>query len=187
MRIVDPHFHIWDLGSLPYPWLTTDPSVGVFGDNSAIRKSYSLDSYLSGSGEFEIVKSVHVEAAVGPRQAVDETVWIDQVADLGGQPDAIVGYCDLSSADAEVTLDAHLASHRLRGIRQILNTHQDERLNFVDQEFMENQRWVKGFPVDGMFSTFDALWSAYRNIATDLSVDEQNMLFGQTAERVYRI
>ncbi len=182
----------------------------------------------------------------------------------------------------------------MRGIRQILNTHQDQRLNFASQEFMENPRWIAGFellaardlsfdlqiypgqmaaaaklaqqhadttiilnhtgmptghdrasfdvwrgamaclercnnvsvkisglgmmfhkwtqamirpfvletialfdpsrcmfasnfPVDGMFSTFDVLWSAYRNIVSDLSTDEQEMLFGRTAERVYRI
>ncbi|WP_018689576.1 amidohydrolase family protein [Ahrensia kielensis] len=294
MKIIDPHFHLWDLDELSYPWLTTETSEGVFGDNSSIRKTYKLDDYLSESGKFEIVKSVHIEAAVDAGLDVDETVWLENIAEKGGQPDAIVAYCDLSIDSVVEKLDAQKKNNRVRGIRQILNTHVDERLNFAPQEFMENPRWIEGFemlgalglsfdlqiypaqmtaatrlaqqnagtsiilnhtgmptghdaeslecwrtgmselaqyenvsvkisglgmmfhtwtekmirpivletinlfgsercmfasnfPVDRMYSSFDVLWSAYCNITSGLSSTERDNLFGQSAERIYRI
>lgn len=156
MRIVDPHFHIWDLDHLSYPWLTTQPSTGVFGDNGPIRRTYLMDSYLAGTQDFQIEKTVHVEAAVGPRLAVDETVWLDTIADDAGQPNAIVAYCDLSGADVEAELEAQQQSGRLRGIRQILNTHHDPMLNFASEEYMENPRWLEGFEsLDARGLSFD--------------------------------
>ena len=294
MKIVDPHFHAWDLDRLNYPWLTTLPSTGVYGDNTPIRRNFSIEEYLSGSTKFEIVKTVHVEAAVASGSAVDETLWLDEQARHSGHPNGIVAYCDLAGPNVDIELDAHQRSSRLVGIRQILNTHADPKFNFASEEYMDNPRWVAGFgklasrqlsfdmqiyphqmkaaaalaarnenvsivinhtgmpigldkdsmqlwrqgmadlstctnvsvkisglgmmfhnwseqmitpfvretielfgcercmfasnfPVDGMYSSFDFLFSAYRSITSDMSVDEQKQLFVATAEKIYRI
>ncbi len=294
MNIVDPHFHLWNLAQLDYPWLTTLPSEGVYGDNSPIRHTYTISDYLSGTTEFHISKTVHVEAAVTPGSAVDEKLWLDRESDRSGHPNAIVAYCDLSASDVSARLDAHQQSTRLRGIRQILNTHRDPTLNFASEHYMDNPHWIEGFeklslrnlsfdlqlyphqmkmaallaaryeetsiavnhtgmplgcdersfeawkagmshlaacpnvsvkisglgmmfhnwteamirpyvretislfgtercmfasnfPVDSMYSSFDFLWSAYLNIVSDMSIDDQDRLFRGTAETVYRL
>lgn len=294
MNIVDPHFHLWDLNQLGYPWLTTLPSVGVYGDNSPIRKTYTVTDYLLDASEFVLRKTVHIEAAVAPGSAVQETLWLNTESDRTGHPTAIVAYCDLSDPDVNALLDAHQQSKRLVGIRQILNTHTDPLLNFASEDYLDNSRWIEGFqklsprdlsfdiqiyphqmkaaaafanrhdatsivlnhtgmplgldddsiaawrvgmthlsacpnvsvkisglgmmfhdwtealirpfvretielfgtdrcmfasnfPVDSMYSSFEFLWTAYQNIVSDLTIVDQEKLFGRTAERIYRI
>ncbi|HTW27996.1 MAG TPA: amidohydrolase family protein [Acetobacteraceae bacterium] len=47
--------------------------------------------------------------------------------------------------------------------------------------------FASNFPVDKLYSSFDALYGAFRAIVRDFSEDEKRMLFAGTAERVYRI
>ncbi len=51
----------------------------------------------------------------------------------------------------------------------------------------ERCMFASNFPVDGMYSSFDFLWSAYRNIVSDMSIGDQERLFRATAERIYRL
>lgn len=39
-----------------------------------------MDANLAGTPDFQIEKTVHVEAAVGLGLAVDETAWLDSIA-----------------------------------------------------------------------------------------------------------
>ncbi|MEO6571750.1 MAG: amidohydrolase family protein [Ilumatobacteraceae bacterium] len=148
MKVVDPHIHLWDLGRLHYPWLTDLPSTGVYGDNTPIRKNYLLDSLLQESSTFTIDKVVHVEAAVDSGEQLLETEWLQAIADepaSSGRPNGIVVACDLDAADVGDTLDQHLQSANVRGVRQILNTSNDPRLSFIDVELMQRDSWVEGF------------------------------------------
>lgn len=47
--------------------------------------------------------------------------------------------------------------------------------------------FTSNYPVDKLFSDYDGLFSAYREIVQDFSVDEQHHLFNSTAARVYRL
>ncbi|MDO6731168.1 amidohydrolase family protein [Marinovum sp. 2_MG-2023] len=297
MKIIDPHFHLWDLARHAYPWLSTGPSTGVFGDNTAIRKTYLLPDFIAETKDFTVEKTVHVEAAITDRQSVQETAWLQDIAGnpfSKGLPNGIVGFCDLSATDAHDVLDAHCTFRNMRGIRQILNTSDDARLRFTETDYMALDSWNAGFaglaprrlsfdlqiyphqmadaaalaqrfpetqivlnhtgmphdhsaagfadwsrgmealagcanvvvkisglgmmvhdwtvdairpyvtetidifgahrcmfasnfPVDGMYSSFDTLWSAYRDIVAGRPAAEQDALFRTTAERVYRI
>jgi L-fuconolactonase len=46
--------------------------------------------------------------------------------------------------------------------------------------------FASNFPVDGMHGTFDALYSAYDRLTTDLGTEARDKLFAGNAERVYR-
>jgi predicted TIM-barrel fold metal-dependent hydrolase len=297
MNIVDPHFHLWDLAKFSYPWLSTGPSTGVFGNNAEIRKPYLLADFTSETQDFTIEKAVHVEAAINDRQTVQETEWLQHIADNSaaqGMPNGIVGYCDLSAPNVQTMLDRHCGCRNMRGIRQILNTSDEDRLRFTAIDFMNMESWNQGFsglaqrqlsfdlqiyphqmpdaaalarrfsetqivlnhtgmphdhssagfskwrggmellagcanvsvkisglgmmfhdwttelirpfvretieifgakrcmfasnfPVDGMYSSFDTLWAAYRDIVADRPIADQEALFRTTAERIYRI
>jgi L-fuconolactonase len=47
--------------------------------------------------------------------------------------------------------------------------------------------FASNFPVDGMYGTFDELYSAFAAVTTGLDDDSRDRLFASNAERVYRI
>lgn len=46
--------------------------------------------------------------------------------------------------------------------------------------------FASNFPVDSLCGTFDAIWSGFRRIASRYSLDDQRLLFCETARSVYR-
>ena len=52
---------------------------------------------------------------------------------------------------------------------------------------MERCFFGTNWPVDWLWSTYDAVIDAYTEIVTDFSRDEQIRLFSGTAEEIYRI
>ena len=296
MQVVDPHIHFWDLRTHRYPWLE-NPGTSFVGDAALLRHNYLPEDLLSEAGAVEVLKVVHVEANHDPADPVEETRWLQSLAD-GSQrtlPNAIVAGTDLSAPNAEATLAAHAAFSRTRGIRQILNVHADPLYGYVDRHFMRDPVWLENFrllaryglsfdlqlypsqmqeaaqlarrhpdiqfvlnhagmfvdraslagyrawrdglrvlsscpnvavkisglgmfdhhwtveslrpyvletidafgteramfasnfPVDGLFGTYEALWSAYARIVAGASEGERAALFRRNAERIYRI
>jgi predicted TIM-barrel fold metal-dependent hydrolase len=51
----------------------------------------------------------------------------------------------------------------------------------------DRSMFASNFPVDRLFSTYDAIWDAFDALTEDLSEDERNRLFVGNAERFYRI
>jgi predicted TIM-barrel fold metal-dependent hydrolase len=47
--------------------------------------------------------------------------------------------------------------------------------------------FASNFPVDKLFSSYDAIWDAFDTITADLSCDERHALFATNAERYYRV
>jgi predicted TIM-barrel fold metal-dependent hydrolase len=71
------------------------------------------------------MKAVHVEADYNGPDPVEETAWLDGIAEVYGYPHGLVVYCDLLKPDAEAQLERHLAaSGRVRGVR--LRSHPDD-------------------------------------------------------------
>jgi predicted TIM-barrel fold metal-dependent hydrolase len=119
---VDTHVHFWDR-SLPelggYDWLEPggDPHP-VMGEHGAIKMPlYRADDFLAETRFSNVSKSVHVQAALGIEDPVEETRWLQAFADRIGHPHGIVAYADLAAPAAEGVLDRHLAYANVRGIR----------------------------------------------------------------------
>jgi predicted TIM-barrel fold metal-dependent hydrolase len=148
MRIVDPHHHLWDLHLHSHPWLTGRGASALLGDIAALRRDYPLAEFLADAMDVDLVASVHVQAEVAREQAVDETRWLQAIADAPdsrGFPHGIVAYADLAASDVERTLEAHAACANLRGIRQILNRHPDPALSSANRDYMREDAWQRGF------------------------------------------
>jgi predicted TIM-barrel fold metal-dependent hydrolase len=47
--------------------------------------------------------------------------------------------------------------------------------------------FASNFPVDRLFSSYDAVFDAFKAITRDFSADERRALFHDNAERVYRL
>lgn len=123
MEIVDAHHHLWDLQENYYPWLTDQIGPRLCGEYSAIRKNYLLEDFRADIGGLNVVKSVHIQAEIDPRDPAAETRWLQRLADAPssrGFPHAIVAYADLAAPNVEEILQQHAGFKNVRGIRQAL-------------------------------------------------------------------
>lgn len=152
MQIVDAHHHLWNQAQHPRAWLT-DPVDHIVGDYNAIRGNYLIDDFhrdADGSG-YELVKSVHVEAAWGATpDPADETAWLQTIADTPGSrgmPHAIIAHANLLDPEVESLLQRHCTHSNMRGIRQMLNHSADTPgLNFIDRgDVMQDPQWQRGY------------------------------------------
>lgn len=145
-KIVDAHHHLWglDLG-YNYPWLQDRPlGVGVCGEIDAIAGNYLPVDFFNDSYDYELVKSVHIEAVAN--DPISESAWLQHLADDSGFPHGIVAGAKLNAHDVEATLEAHSQFANVKGIRHIVNWHHEPRLTFTDRsDLMTDPDWLKGF------------------------------------------
>ncbi|HET9413480.1 MAG TPA: amidohydrolase, partial [Pseudolabrys sp.] len=82
--VIDTHHHIWlrkDVG-----WLADPPIPRMFGDYFGIRRDYPVEEFINDIKPQGVTKSVHVTAMWGPGKALEETRWLQSVADKHGFP-----------------------------------------------------------------------------------------------------
>lgn len=145
-RVVDTHQHFQEPTIASYPWLDPERPEPLEGDLSPIRRDYLPGDYRRDMAGLGVVKAVHVQNGRNPDDPLDETRWLSYLAEREGLPNAIVAFADLADPDVGRVLEAHAAYPRVRGIRQILNWHDDSRLRGAPRaNLMENARWRSGF------------------------------------------
>jgi predicted TIM-barrel fold metal-dependent hydrolase len=144
-KIVDAHHHLWQLSDgYKYPWLQDKSSgEGMLGSLASIAVDYLPAGYRSDTANYDVVKTVHIEAV--PSVAVAETEWLQRIADREGFPHAIVARVELAMPDAERVMATHKAFRNVRGIRQIANWHKDGRYTFTDRDYLTDAAWVAGY------------------------------------------
>ncbi|MDC0624591.1 amidohydrolase family protein [Alphaproteobacteria bacterium] len=150
IKIVDAHHHLWDLNNADtkYSWLMVTEGEAFFGDYAAIRKSYLIEDYLEDAKNQNIIKSVHVQAEHDDDKPVNETAWLQNLADTHSSklPSAIVAFADFSKNNVSEILDAHQEYKNTRGIRQILSYNKDEpKYSHATEDFMKDSSWVENF------------------------------------------
>lgn len=285
-EFVDTHVHFWNLKdpSLYYSWLQPDwihPALGNIDEMKHLR--YEAEAYEAEVRFAGVTKCVHVQAALGIEDPVNETKWLQEMYERAGWPHAIVAHADLAGPDVERVLERHCAYANMRGIRDfgegdylvsdawrrgyallekydlvcdldclwegmekardlarafpsitLVLDHTGFPQERTDEYFtswkrgmsalaeadnavvkisglgMKDPRWTvdrirpwvlhaieafgversffgTNWPVDRLYSSYDALLAAYREVVADFSPDEQDALFKRNAERVYRI
>lgn len=158
LRFVDAHHHFQDIKSHYYPWLCDkDAPPKLEGDISSIRRNYLPEDFFGDVSSAELIKSVHVQNGWDPRDPVGETRWLQELADRTGFPNAIVAFADLAAPDVEQLLADHCESANVRGIRQILNWHDNPALRVAGRsDPMGDDKWRRGFECLGKFAlSFD--------------------------------
>ena len=159
LRIIDPHVHFWDLATHRYPWMDS-LAEGFLGDTTALKRTYLPTDLLDDAdNDIEIEQVVHVDANHDPADPVEETRWLQSLADAAdgpGWPQAIVAAADLSQDDVQAVLEAHQQHRNLRGIRQILNVHPNPRFDYVGRHYLREPRWRENFRLLARFGlSFD--------------------------------
>jgi predicted TIM-barrel fold metal-dependent hydrolase len=131
------HFHDFSEPTLRWNWLLADadPDPDI-GDYSAIKSQrYIPDDFLSESRFHHVDRVVHVQAAIGTPDPVEETRWLQAHADRIGVPHGIVAFADLADSEVERTLERHAVFANLRGIR-------DWRYD----DYLSNEAWLRASP-----------------------------------------
>jgi predicted TIM-barrel fold metal-dependent hydrolase len=130
------HFHDLRAAQLSYSWLLPgadeDPDLGDYG---AIRSErYWADDFIAETRFQNVAGVVHVQSALGIKDPVEETRWLQAFSDRLGVPNGIVAGADLSGPDLRQILDRHQRFRAVRGIR-----------DFRYDDYLTDERWEAGF------------------------------------------
>ena len=134
---VDTHFHLHDLKrpELRFSWLEPDAIHSFLGNIDALKaQHYWIEDYIAEIRFSNVPKAVHVQAALGIPDPVNETKWLQAFADKTGYPHGIVAECHLADPDAEAVLDRQMEYANVRGIR-----------DFGRGRYLVDSAWRAGF------------------------------------------
>lgn len=291
--LIDTHVHFWDLrdpdDGLAWVWLEKGFDHPVLGNIDNMKSDrYDIEGVWAEARFADVEAFVHVQAALGSSDPVQETRWLERMRSTAPVPFAIVAHADLGTAAAGAQLDAHAeASPAFAGVRDfavepmlasgetvaafeesfaalaarglVLDTdcewpnmatlrglaarHPDlpivlEHIGFPrtrDDEYFGNwstalrelalapnvtckisglgmtdprftadslRRWVEtcveafgpercvlgsNWPLDRLYSSYDAIMTLYREFIGTLSADEQTAVLAGNAKRLYRL
>jgi len=193
--IVDAHHHLWDLNNehTKYSWLMVTEGEAFFGDYATIRKSYLLEDYIKDAQNQNLIKSVHVQAEHDDDKPINETAWLQSLADNHSSklPNAIVAFADFSKDNIVEILDGHQEYKNTRGIRQILSFNKEEpKYSHASEDFMKNTTWVENFKnIRNRNLSFDIqIYKHQMQDAADLANKYDDVLFilNHTGEPCYQ-
>jgi predicted TIM-barrel fold metal-dependent hydrolase len=134
----DTHVHFHDLREprLHYSWLLPEAEPDEqLGDHAAIRSErYWADDFIAETRFQNVDRVIHVQAALGIDDPVEETAWLQRFNERLGVPHGAIAYADLTGSDREDVLRRHKGFPIVRGIR-----------DFRYDEYLTNDRWREGF------------------------------------------
>jgi predicted TIM-barrel fold metal-dependent hydrolase len=154
LPFVDTHVHYYNLmdKDLLYSWLQPDVLHPVLGNIDAIKaQRYEADNYIAETRFSNVIKCVHVQAALGIKDPVKETEWLEAMAKQTGFPHGIVAHSDLKEPNAGDELERHIAaSARVRGVR-----------DFGQGDYLVDTAWRRGCAAlasHGLLLGLDCVW-----------------------------
>lgn len=157
LAFVDSHVHYWERPhhTLKWLWLNDDfvhPQLGLIQFLKDI-KVYGPEQYLADIEGNNVTKCVHVQAAIGTEDPVEETRWLSELAERTGWPHGITADARMQQPDVEATLERHCEYPLMRGIR-----------DFAEGDYLVDPNFQRGY----------ALLEKY-NLVYDLDCTWENM------------
>jgi predicted TIM-barrel fold metal-dependent hydrolase len=137
LPFVDTHVHFWELKhpTLKWVWLEPDFVHPLMGDIDGLKRlRFTADDYVAQTRFTPVSKVIHVQAALGSPDPVEETAWLEDMAARTGVPTGIVAEAWLARPDVEAQLERHAQFPRLRGIR-----------DFGEGEYLDDPAWERGY------------------------------------------
>jgi len=153
LEFVDTHIHFWNLQhpELHYAFLQPGFKDPIIKGTEKLREfNYQVDDYIKETRNSNVVKAIHVQAAIGSKDPVKETEWLQAMADLKGIPHAIVAHSDLKSPTVEAELKRHCQYANIRGIR-----------DFSYGNYLVDPAFHRGFALLGKYNlvaSLDVKW-----------------------------
>lgn len=120
--IIDTHVHFWNMATpdegMRWVWLEKDFVHPILGDIDAMKSvKYGIDAVAAESRFADVSGFVHVQAALGSPDPVQETRWLTRMLETAPVPFTIVAHADLGTDDAMAQLDGHAESAAFVGVR----------------------------------------------------------------------
>ena len=141
MEIIDTHMHLFGIFNpdLKYIWLEDS-----FIDDGHLRErleaiknyEFNVTDYIRETKNCNVVKAVHVQAAIGTTDPVQETKYIQEETDKSGFPIVAIGEAPLANINVEETLERHAFYSCFRGIRDFGGR---------DPDYLDSDQWRKGY------------------------------------------
>ena len=160
-RFVDAHVHFYDMGHarLRYDHWQPDRDHPFLGAQTRKlgERNYLAEDFLADASPHGMVKAIHVQAAIGSPDPVDESEWLQEAYERTGVPQAIVGYVDLRAAEAEAEIERHLDYGNFKGIR-----------DFSYGDYVVDEDFRRGFALLGKYGLISSLsvqWQAMEKLA----------------------
>jgi predicted TIM-barrel fold metal-dependent hydrolase len=114
------HFHDFSHPSLRWDWLLPDAVHPELGDFGAIKSQrYLPDDFLAETRFRPPFRVIHVQAAIGSPDPVEETAWLQGHCDRIGVPTAVIGSADLAHPRVGEVLRRHSEFKAVCGIRDL--------------------------------------------------------------------
>ena len=176
MKIIDAHHHTWDTSVFPYTWMDEPHPTG---DISHLKNNYLIEDLLEDAKNLELIKSVHVQCGGGLNSPVEETKWLQSIADKKGFPHGFVVHSNFLSKDIERELEEHCEYKNTRGIRYLLNFIPNDPINcFAPKEVLLDNTFKKNYSLLEIYNlTFDMhLWWTQYSDAFDIIKSHPNIL-----------
>ena len=121
LEFVDSHVHFYDMQHPELFYGHWQPDVNPPLIGKQMRKlgerNFLAEDFIETTRASNVTKAVHVQAAIGSKDPVKETEWLEEAAERTGFPHAIVAYADLRDPKVESVLERHCEFPLMRGIR----------------------------------------------------------------------
>ena len=121
LEFVDSHVHFYDMRHPELFYGHWQPDVNPPLIGKQMRKlgerNFLAEDFIETTRASNVAKAVHVQAAIGSKDPVKETEWLEEAAERTGFPHAIVAHADLRAPDVESVLERHCEFPRMKGIR----------------------------------------------------------------------
>jgi len=160
-EFVDAHVHFYDMKhpTLHYGHWQPDEDHPFLGSQTRIlgSKNYLAENFLEDSQVYGVTKAVHVQAAIGSKDPVEETKWLQKVYQNTGFPNAIVGHVNLRDSEAGHMIERHLDHNNFKGVR-----------DFSYGEYLVSNQFRRGFALleqYSLVSSIAAQWQDMDNLA----------------------
>lgn len=157
LAFVDTHVHFWERphDTLTWAWLAEDFTHPQLGRTRYLKDMslYTANEYLTDIENSNVSKAVHIQAAIGSEDPVEETRWLQEMSDATGWPQAIVGDAHLQDPDVESVIAQHAEYPNFRGMR-----------DFAEGDYLVDENFHRGY----------ALLEKY-NLVYDLDVFWEDM------------
>ena len=142
---IDSHVHFYDM---KHPTL----HYGHWQPNEDLplrelgNKNYLATDFLKEAEPLGMKKAIHVQAAIGSADPVEETKWLEEVFIQTGIPHAIVGHVDLRAPNAREVIEKHLKYQHFKGIR-----------DFSYGDYLVNKDFRNGFALQEEYNLISSL------------------------------
>ena len=121
LDFVDAHVHFYDMQHAELYYAHWQPGVPHptlgWQMQKLANRNYLAEDYIAETRNANVTKAVHVQAAIGSKDPVKETEWLQQAADRTGFPHGIIAHAELRDPNVESVLERHCEFPNMRGIR----------------------------------------------------------------------